>query len=69
VAATGTAVGVGVALLAARALASFLYQDSPRDPAVYAAAIAAMAAVACAASLLPALRAARTEPIKAIRCE
>jgi ABC-type antimicrobial peptide transport system permease subunit len=69
VAVTGTTVGVGVALLAARALTSFLYEASPREPVVYAASIGAMAAVACAASLLPALRAARTEPIKAIRCE
>ena len=69
VAATGTVVGVAAALLAARALASFLYGASPRDPLVYAVSIGAMAAVACAASLLPALRAARTEPLAAIRCE
>jgi predicted permease len=69
VAATGTAVGALTALLASRALQSFLYQASPREPAVYVAAIGAMAMIACAASLLPALRAASTEPIVAIRCE
>ncbi|MDR3749982.1 MAG: ABC transporter permease, partial [Terracidiphilus sp.] len=69
VAATGTAAGLLAALLTSRALASFLYGASPRDPLVYAVSIGAMVAVACAASLLPALRASRTEPIAAIRCE
>jgi putative ABC transport system permease protein len=69
VAITGTAVGLGAALLASRALQSFLYGTSTRDPLVYAASIAALAAIASAASLVPALRAARIEPMKAIRCE
>ncbi len=62
VVAVGTAVGLTAALLASRALASFLYGTSPRDPWVVAGAIAAMAAIASVASLLPALRAARIEP-------
>jgi predicted permease len=69
VAATGTAAGLLAALLTSRALASFLYGASPRDPLVYAISIGAMVGIACAASLLPALRASRTEPIAAIRCE
>ncbi len=69
VAMAGTAAGLIAALLASRALASFLYGTSARDPWVFAASIAALAIIASAASLLPALRAAKVEPMKAIRCE
>jgi putative ABC transport system permease protein len=69
VAMAGTAAGLIAALLASRALASFLYGTSARDPWVFAASIAALALIASAASLLPALRAAKVEPMNAIRCE
>jgi ABC-type antimicrobial peptide transport system permease subunit len=69
VAIAGTATGLGAALMASRALESFLYGTSPRDPWVFAASIAALAIIASAASLLPALRAARISPLAAIRCE
>ena len=69
VAISGTGAGVVTALLSARALASFLYGTSARDPWVYAAAIIAQALIARAASLLPALRAAAIQPMEAIRCE
>ena len=69
VAVTGTAVGLIAALLASRALASFLYGTSTRDPWVFAGSIFALALIASAASLLPALRSARSDPMAAIRCE
>ena len=69
VAATGTIAGVIVALLASRALSSFLYGISTRDPWVFAGSILALAVIASAASLLPALRAAGIQPMEAIRCE
>jgi predicted permease len=69
VAATGTAMGVVAALLASRALASFLYGTSTHDPWVFAGSIFALAMIASAASLLPALRSARIDPMTAIRCE
>ena len=65
----GTVFGLAAALMAARALSSFLYVTSARDPWVIAGSILALAVIACAASLLPALRAARIEPMTAIRCE
>jgi predicted permease len=65
----GTAVGLGAALLASRALASFLYGTSPRDPWVLLGSVAALTFIAGAASLVPALRAARIDPMAAIRCE
>jgi predicted permease len=69
VALAGTGMGVVAALLASRALASFLYGTSTRDPWVFAGSISALAMIASAASLLPALRSARIDPMKAIRCE
>ena len=69
IAATGSAIGLIVAILASRALASFLYETSPHDPWVMAASILSLSLIASAASLLPALRAARIQPITAIRCE
>jgi len=69
VAAIGSGAGLAVALLASRALGSFLYETSPRDPWVLVGSVGALTAIASAASLLPALRAARIEPIAAIRCE
>ena len=66
---TGAAVGLIAAFFAARALASFLYGTSVHDPLVLAVSVMALAAVASAASLIPALRAAKIEPMAAIRCE
>jgi ABC-type lipoprotein release transport system permease subunit len=57
------------AVLVSRALASFLYGTSARDPWVLVGSVAALALIASAASLLPALRAARIDPMAAIRCE
>ena len=69
IAGAGLVIGLITAILASRALASFLYETSPRDPWILIGSIAALSAIAGAASVLPALRAARIEPITAIRCE
>jgi len=69
VAAAGSVAGLVAALFASRALASFLYGTSPRDPWVLVGSVAALTVIASAASLLPALRAARIEPMAAIRYE
>jgi predicted permease len=69
VAACGAGAGLIAALLASRALASFLYGTSPRDPWVLVGSVAALTIIASLASLLPALRAARIEPMAAIRCD
>jgi predicted permease len=65
----GSAAGLVAAILASRALASFLYETSPRDPWILIGSIAALTTIASVASLLPAMRAARIEPMAAIRCE
>jgi putative ABC transport system permease protein len=68
-AAVGLALGVGGALLLTRFLASQLYQVSPRDPVALLAALLGLAAIALLSSYLPARRAARVEPVTALRSE
>lgn len=65
----GAAAGLAAALLAARTLASFLYGTSTHDPLVLCGATLLLALVASAASLIPAIRAARIDPLTAIRTE
>jgi predicted permease len=69
VASVGTGAGLIAAVLASRALASFLYETSPRDPSVMVGSVVALAFIASAASILPALRAARIDPMRALRNE
>jgi predicted permease len=69
IAASGSVVGLAVALMASRVLASFLYGLSTRDPWVIAGSVAVLAVVSSAASMIPALRAARIQPIEALRSE
>ncbi|HVC90216.1 MAG TPA: FtsX-like permease family protein [Acidobacteriaceae bacterium] len=69
IAIAGCGAGLIAAVLASRVLASFLYEISPRNPWVLLFSIALLMAIASAASLLPALRAARIDPMAAIRCD
>jgi predicted permease len=69
VAAVGTGAGLIAAVLVSRALASFLYETSPGDPSVLVCSVAALVFIASAASILPALRAARIDPMRALRNE
>jgi macrolide transport system ATP-binding/permease protein len=66
---TGIVIGVAVALLLTRLLGNLLYQVSPRDPLAFAAAFAVMTLASTAACFLPAWRATRTDPIRALRAE
>jgi predicted permease len=66
---TGIVIGVAVALLLTRLLGNLLYQVSPRDPLAFAAAFAVMILASAAACFLPAWRATRTDPIRALRAE
>lgn len=68
-AAIGIAVGVVAALAVTRLMSSFLYGVRAADPLTFAAVSALLAAVVLAASFIPARRAARVDPIIALRHE
>ena len=65
----GIVVGVAAAAALARTLASLLFGIGAGDPATYAAVALLLAGVAAAASLAPARRAARVDPLIALRAE
>ena len=65
----GIALGVGAALALSRVMRALLFGVSPMDPMTYAAASAALAAVMLLAIYLPARRAARVDPVVALRAD
>jgi putative ABC transport system permease protein len=65
----GTMLGAAIALGAGRWIAPLLFDESPRDPAVFLSVIGVLALVAIVASLVPAIRAARVDPNVALRAE
>ena len=67
--AAGVAVGLLASLALTRLLASQLWHVSPLDPASFAAAALVLLASGALACYLPARRAARLDPMEALRCE
>jgi putative ABC transport system permease protein len=65
----GLAAGMLLSLGLGRFVAGLLYEVKPTAPAVFAASAFGFAAVALAASALPALRASRTDPMRALHTE
>jgi putative ABC transport system permease protein len=65
----GLAGGIAAAAAASRVLASTLRGVGPRDPLTFAAVVVVLAAAAALASYLPARRAARVDPMTALRSE
>ncbi len=65
----GAGVGIAAAFACARFAASLLFQVSPYDPAVAALAVSVLVAVGASACLLPAHRAAATDPMRTLRME
>jgi ABC-type antimicrobial peptide transport system permease subunit len=62
-------VGSVAAVFSSRLIATMLFGLTPADPATYAAVALGLGAVALLASMVPARRASRIDPIIALRIE
>jgi ABC-type antimicrobial peptide transport system permease subunit len=65
----GVIIGVASAFALARVMTTFLFGVTPRDPVVFVAVPLVLAAVAWLGVWLPARRAARVDPVLALRVE
>ncbi|HET9983332.1 MAG TPA: FtsX-like permease family protein, partial [Longimicrobiales bacterium] len=65
----GGAAGLLAALVASRFLRSLLYQISPQDPVALLGALGLLLVVTVAAAYVPAWRATRADPVRALRAE
>ena len=63
----GIVIGAIAALLLTRLMGNLLYKVSPRDPISYGSALAVLVGVALLACFLPARRATRIDPVRALR--
>ncbi len=66
---TGMALGFMAALYAGPLVERLLFETSPRDPGVFLATAALLAGSALLAGLIPALRARRVDPMRALNAE
>lgn len=69
VTAAGIAIGFVIALAASRILEPLLYRVSPRDPTVFATTVFLIIGISLLACWVPARRAARVNPIDALKAE
>jgi len=65
----GVGIGAVVALTLGKVMSSLIYQVRPSDPLTFLGVAALLGAVAFFASIIPAYRAARIDPMKALRYE
>ena len=65
----GVLIGAVVALTLGKVMSSLVYEVRPSDPLTFVAVAALLGAVAFFASVIPAYRAARIDPMKALRYE
>src|SRR5262249_26944229 len=66
---SGTAIGLLASVAATRAIAGLLYAVGPLDPIVFVSVSALLAGAGVVATLIPARRATRVDPIVALRIE
>ena len=65
----GAAVGIGASLWLARFMTGFLFQTGERDVLIFSITPVVLLVVALVAVWIPALRASRVDPVKALRAE
>jgi putative ABC transport system permease protein len=65
----GIVIGLAAAASLSRLMGTLLHDVEPGDPATFAAVAATLTAVAIAASLVPAWRATRVDPVRALKAE
>ena len=65
----GASAGIAAAVVSARLVAGMLYGVAPSDPVTYVGAAVLLGSASLAATLIPALRAARVDPVFALRAE
>jgi predicted permease len=65
----GVLLGIGCSALMTKLIVGFLYGVKPADPGTFITVAAIYLVVALVASLLPARRASRVDPLIALRCE
>jgi ABC-type antimicrobial peptide transport system permease subunit len=65
----GASIGLAIAFAGSRLIESLLYGVSPRDPLVFATTTFALVVIAFIACSLPARRAARINPVDALRAD
>jgi putative ABC transport system permease protein len=69
VVALGAAAGIGGALLVTRLMTTFLYRVRATDPVTYVSVTLVLVTVAVVASVVPARRATRIDPLTAMRTD
>ena len=67
--AAGIVIGVFLAIVAGRLIASMLYGIEPKDPAVLASVSLTLLVISILAALVPAWRASRVDPVTALRAD
>jgi putative ABC transport system permease protein len=65
----GVAIGVAGALLLGRVLSSLIFEVRPTDPFTFVVVTALLSAIALLASIIPAYRATKVDPMVALRYE
>jgi len=65
----GAAIGLVAAALLAQSISAFLFGVQPLDPVTFVSVAGVLLLTATAAALVPALRAAKVDPVQAFRSE